>query len=245
IGESQDYYLGMNQLSALAKAKMSTGQEGADDLLRMAGPIVRDICACMEVPMADVLDMEKYQILQWFDTKRVMTYVGPDGVTSETFDFDPSSVVPSHMPGEDDKNPSQFSRMERAKTFARQLRLTATPGYLHGIPQTAQKLLLLQGVRAGLPISPRRVLKDVFGIANVDQEIKEWQDFRQWQLELAQEVKAEGLALGMVDAGAGSTGGGGGGGKKPGRPPSGNKPPAAKTKASAEGPRAVVSESGW
>src|SRR5208283_798617 len=44
IGESQDYYLGMNQLSALAKAKMSTGQEGADDLLRMAGPIVRDIC---------------------------------------------------------------------------------------------------------------------------------------------------------------------------------------------------------
>src|SRR5208337_3256079 len=43
IGESQDYYLGMNQLSALAKAKMSTGQEGADDLLRMAGPIVRHL----------------------------------------------------------------------------------------------------------------------------------------------------------------------------------------------------------
>jgi hypothetical protein len=243
VSESQDYYLGMNQLSALAKAKMNTGQEGADDLLRMAGPIVRDICACMEVPMSDVLDMEKYQILQWFDTARVMTYVGTDGVTEETFDFDPASVVPSHMPGEDTESASQFSRMERAKNFASQLRLTATPGYLHGIPQTAQKLLLLQGTRAGLPISPRRVLKDVFGIANVDQEIKEWQDFRQLQLELAEKVKAEGIALGLADAGAGA-GGGGAGGKKPGRPPSGNKPPAAKTKGSSEGPRAVISESG-
>jgi hypothetical protein len=243
VAESQDYYLGMNQLSALAKAKVSTGQDGADDLLRMAGPIVRDICAGMETPMADVLEMEKYQILQWFDTKRVMTYVGPDGVTPETFDFDPNSVVPSHMPGEDVTGSSQFSRMERAKAFARQLRLTATPGYLHGIPQTAQKLLLLQGVRAGLPISPRRVLKDVFGIANVDAEIKEWQDFRLMQLELAQQVKAEGIALGMADASAGAQGGGGGA-KKPGRPPSGNKPPAARTKGSSEGPRAVISESG-
>ena len=242
VSESQDYYLGMNQLSELAKAKMSAGQDGADDLLRMAGPIVRDICAGEEVPMAEVFEMEKYDILQNFSTGRVMDYVGPDGVTPETFDFDPMSVVPSHMPGEDIEGSSQFSRMERAKAFARQLRLTATPGYLHGIPQTAQKLLLLQGVRAGLPISPRRVLKDVFGIANVDQEIKEWQDFRQWQLELAEKVKAEGIALGLADTSAGSSGGGGG--KKPGRPPSGNKPPVAKTKASAEGPRAVISESG-
>jgi hypothetical protein len=85
---------GMNQLAALAQAKMSTGQEGADDLLSMAGPIVRDICAGEEVPMADVLEMEKYDILQNFDTARVMSYVGPDGVTPETFDFDPKPSCP-------------------------------------------------------------------------------------------------------------------------------------------------------
>ena len=242
LAESQDYYLGMNQLSALAKAKMNTGQEGAEDLLRMAGPIVRDICAGEEVPMAEVLEMEKYDILQNYDTAKVMQYVGPDGVTQETSDFDPASIIPSHMPGEDVTGSSQFSRMERAKNFARNLRLTATPGYLHGIPQTAQKLLLLQGVRAGLPISPRRVLKDVFGIANVDQEIKEWQDSRLWQLELAQQVKSEGVALGMGDASPG--GGSSPGAKKPGRPPSGNQNPTAKTKGSATGPRAVISESG-
>jgi hypothetical protein len=243
IADSQDYYLGMNQLAALAQAKMSTGQEGADDLLSMAGPIVRDICAGEEVPMADVLEMEKYDILQNFDTARVMSYVGPDGVTPETFDFDPKTIVPSHMPGEDNSNASQFSRMERAKAFARQLRLTATPGYLHGIPQTAQKLLLLQGIRAGLPISPQRVLKQVFNIENVEQEISDWQDFREMQIEMAQKIQREGLSLGMADAGSPSTGSGTGG-RKPGRPPSGNKPPTAKVKGTAEGPRAVISESG-
>ncbi|MFZ0731393.1 MAG: hypothetical protein WAM79_03615, partial [Candidatus Sulfotelmatobacter sp.] len=124
IEKDLDYYLGMNQLSALAQAKVSMGQDGADDLLRLAGPIVRDICACMETPMGDVLEMQKYQILQYFNTARVMTYVGPDGVTPETFDFDPERIIPSHMPGEDPQGSSLFSRMERAKSFARQLRLT-------------------------------------------------------------------------------------------------------------------------
>lgn len=244
ISESQDYYLGMNQLSALAKAKMSTGQEGAEDLLRMAGPIVRDICAGMETPMADVLEMEKYDLLQWFDTKRVMTYVGPDGVTPETFDFDPASIVPSHMPGEDPTGYSQFSRMERAKNFASQLRLTATPGYLHGIPQTQQKLLLLQGWRAGFPIDPARVAK-VYGIENWEvSDFPKWKAFKQAELEFAAKLKQEAGAI--LPQGQPQSGTGVGGGPKStgGRPPSGTRPPAARTKSSAEGPRATISTSG-
>lgn len=243
IDESQDYYLGTNQISALAKAKMNTGQEGAEDLLRIAGPIVRDITFGMEMPMADVLEMEKYQILQFFNTKRVMSYVGPDGVTPETFDFDPDSIVPSHMPGEDSAGISKFSRMERAKNFARELRLTPVPGYLHGIPQTAQRLLLLQGSRAGLPISPRRILSKVFGIENFDQEIKEWQDYRMLEIEMAAKVKEEAGSLMPPQAQSGASDAGSQKGKG-GRPSSGTKPPAAKTKGSAEGPRAVVSTSG-
>ena len=245
LSESQDYYMGVNQLSALAKAKMNTGQEGADDLLRMAGPIVRDICAGMESPMADVLEMQKYQVLQFFDTARVMSYVGPDGVTPETFDFDPASVVPSHLPGEDPQNTSKFSRMERAKNFARQLRLTPTPGYLHGIPQTQQKLLLLQGWRSGFPIDPARVAK-VYGIENWEvSDFPKWKEFKQAELEFAAKMKEEGASLQPQGAQQPSGAGPGGGAKgSGGRPPSGTKPPAAKTKGSSEGPRVTTSTSG-
>lgn len=242
LDESQDYYTGMNQLSALAKAKMSTGQEGADDLLRMAGPIVRDICAGMETPMADVLEMQKYQNLQFFDTNRVMGYVGPDGVTQETFDFDPASVVPSHLPGEDTGNPSKFSRMDRAKNFARQLRLSPVPGYLHGIPQTAQKLLLLQAWRAGFPVDPARVAK-VYGIENWEAtDFPKWKEFKKEEIEFAAKLKEEGASL-MPQGSPQPAAGGGGKQAHGGRPPSGTKPPAARTKGSAEGPRATVTES--
>ncbi len=243
IDECQDYYLGVNQISALAKARVSTGQDGADDLLKLAGPIVRDICVGMETPMADVLEMQKYQILQFFTTNRVMTYVGPDGVTPETFDFDPDHVVPSHMPGEDQESATKFSRMERAKSFARNLRLTPIPGYLHGAPQTAQKLLLLQGWRAGFPIDPARVAK-VYGIENWEvSDLPKFLSWKQQEIEFASKLKQElGSLPGMSQPG-GTPAGGAGGSKKPGRPPSGTKPPAAQTKGSASGPRATITES--
>jgi hypothetical protein len=147
------------------------------------------------------------------------------------------------MPGEDDKAISKFSRMERAKSFARELRLTPVPGYLHGIPQTAQRLLLLQGSRAGLPISPRRILSKVFGIENFDQEIKEWQEYRMMEIEMAAKVKEVAGSLMPAQPQSGATDAGSQKGKG-GRPSSGTKPPAAKVKGSAEGPRAVVSTSG-
>ena len=242
LAKSEDEQLGANQLQALAKAKMASA-EPAEDLLRMSGPIARDISAAMESPMADVMEMMKYQILQYFDTARVITYVGPDGVTPETLDFDPAKMIPSHLPGEDFDKASQFSRMERAKAFARNLRLMMAPGSIHGIPQTAQRLLLLQGSRAGLPISPRRILSRVFGIEDWEGNFEEWKDYKRAELEFAAGLKREGAALlpGQAPTGAGPGGGPAG---KGGRPPSGTKPPAARTKGSAEGPRAVVSQSG-
>ena len=240
LDDSEDEALGADQMNALAKTKMAVGAEDASDLLKMAGPIVRDISASEESPMADVLEMVKYQILQFLTTADVMTYVGPDGVTPQTFDFDPKSIVPSHMPGEDTKGKSQFSKMERAKNFARNLKLQLAPGGLHGIPQTQQKLLLLQGSRAGLPIPARLIFEKVFGLENYEGLRKEWREDKEWELEMAAKLKMEGASL--------LPGGGGGPPGAPpkqgGRPPSGKKPPTAKTKGSSEGPRSVVSESG-
>ena len=238
VEHGQDEALGVDQMDALAKTKANIGSEDASDLLKMAGPIVRDISAAMESPTADVLEMVKYQILQFLSTNRVMSYVGPDGITPETFDFDPNSIVPSHMPGEDTEKASQFSRMERAKNFARNLRLQIVPGGLHGLPQTQQKLLLLQGQRAGSPIPNRIIFEKVYGLSNYEGLRDEWRADKEWELEMAAKMKIEGASLipgGM--AGAPPPG------SKGGRPPSGKKPPTAKTKGSAEGPRSAITES--
>jgi hypothetical protein len=240
LDNEQDESLGVNQFNALAKAKATVGAEDAGDLLKMAGPIVRDISASMESPMADVLEMVKYQILQFMSTAEVMNYTGPDGVTTSTFDFDPNSIVPSHMPGEDKEGASKFSRMERAKNFARNLQLRLAPGGLHGLPQTQQKLLLLQGHRAGLQIPQRLIFERVFGLENYEALRKEWREDKEWELEMAAKLKIEGASL---LPGAGPTSPSGSPKGTGGRPPSGKKPPTAKTKGSAEGPRATITES--
>ena len=238
--------LGANQFQALAQAKMNSS-EPAEDLLRIAGPVARDISAAMESPMADVMEMIKYQILQFMDTSRVMTYVGPDGVTPEQLDFDPARTIPSHMPGEDLEKSSQFSRMERAKAFARNLRLQVAPGSIHGISQTQQKLLMLQLWRGGFPINPERVAKALgienWGTLDGTTDLEKWQAFKRIELEFAAALKKEAGAI-MPSPPESGTGPGGGPKGKGGRPPSGGKPPAARTKGSAEGPRAVISQSG-
>ena len=63
------------------------------------------------------------------------------------------------------------------------------------------------------------------------------------EVELAAKVKEEAGSLMPAQPQSGSTPAGSQKGKG-GRPPSGKKPPSAKTKASSEGPRAVISESG-
>jgi hypothetical protein len=239
--------LGADQFQALANAKVASS-EPAEDLLRIAGPIARDISSSMESPMADVMEMLKYQILQFLDTARMMTYVGPDGVTPSTLDFDPSKIVPSHMPGEDEESKSKFSRQERAKTFARNLRLQVAPGSIHGITQTQQKLLMLQLWRGGFPINPERVAKTLgienWGTLDGNSDLEKWQSFKRLELEFAAALKKEAGALMPPTQQPSGTGPGGGPAGKGGRPSSGTKPPAARTKGSAEGPRAVISESG-
>jgi hypothetical protein len=133
--------------------------------------------------------------------------------------------------------------MERAKNAARNIRLTPVPGYLHGAPQTQQKLLLLQGWRAGFPMDPARIAK-IYGIENWQVDFAKWCEFKERELEFAARMKIEGASLLPGGAAAAQPPGGGGGKPKPGRPPSGQRPPAAKTKGSAEGARVTISESG-
>ena len=226
-------------MAQLAKMNANTA-DPADALLKLEGPIVRDISASMESLMADVMEMVKYDILQYMDTARVMTYVGPDGVTPETFDLDPKSIIPSHLPGEDTGSTSKFSRMERLKNIARSIKTQIVPGGIHGIAKSKAKLLLLQASRGGLPISPIYVMKNALGIQDAEAVADEFFEYKEKELEMAARLKNEGASLTPQQGGATPAGSQKNTG---GRPSSGRKPPTAKTKGSAEGPRATITTS--
>jgi hypothetical protein len=157
LEETMDHQMGLKDIMALSRARAGGAADDVNALMEAQGPIVKDISRTMERSLRDLGQMMKFLILQYYDAARVMRIVGEDGITPETFDYDPTSLIPSHMPGEQVDAPSIYTMSERARKFAKNLNFFITPNSLHAITQMSRQLLYLQLYRAQFPIDSRTV----------------------------------------------------------------------------------------
>lgn len=164
LQDTGDYQLAINDVVSLAKARALSGDADSFEKVAQAdGPIVRDISRNVERGLARVGNQVKYQILQWYDTRRIMQYVGDNGVTRETLDYDPNSLIPSHLPaefGSSTKMPSEpsiFTKLQRARWFADNLSYFILPHSAHEIAQMGFKLGLVQLRKAGVQIDSQTI----------------------------------------------------------------------------------------
>lgn len=155
LTDAMDQQHAIKDMMALAKARLSG--DDVEKMMEANGPIIEDMSRSMEPPMRDLGDMVKYLILQYYTSPRVMQIVGADGMTPETFDFDPASLVPSHLPGEDAKSDSPTPKSQRARIFADNLRFFITPNSLHELTQMTMKLGLIQLKKSGVKIDSQTI----------------------------------------------------------------------------------------
>jgi len=254
LGNMRKEQLGINDLANLANMKMNLSGENIDKALEPVGPIAKGIAAGMEGSNAKIAYMVKSMIPQWYDTKRIIEYLGPDNITQDIFDYDPSSLIPSHMPDEYVEggiptSPSQYPQVERARRFAKNIRLVSVPNTLLKLTQQAEQLKWLTLKRQNAPVSWSTTMKKL-GVENYG-DVKGNTEREKWINEQIEDLKLKAMAaqlaatLGLVDLDGGSGGKHKGGGGKGGRPSSGAKPAKIKQKGSEGGdPRTVVSESG-
>lgn len=216
----------LNELIQLAKTRaLGSGSDNIEQILGAVGPIVEDMSRSMEAPMAEWGEQEKWLILQYFDTARIMKYGGTDAVPEELFDYDPSSIVPSHLPGENpDSGESRYTKIERAKTFAENLKFQVRPHSLHELTQMQQKLLLLQFKKAGGKLASSTIA-EAFNIPNYGEfpgatELEKAQAEMEYDIEMAGRMKEVAGGSGLLPPGAAAPG------KNPeGRPPTNAHPP--------------------
>jgi hypothetical protein len=241
--------LGINDLGNLANMKLNLSGENLDKALEPVGPIAKGIAAGMEGSNAKIAYMLKFMIPQWYDTKRIIEYVGPDNITPEVFDFDPASMVPSHMPdeyveGAVPTTPSQYPQIQRILRLAKNMRLISVPSTLIKLTQQAEQLKWMSLKFKNAPISWATTLTKI-GIDNYG-DVKGSTEREKWVNEQIEDLKLKALAakmamaLGLVEPGEG--GGGGGKGKGGGRPPSGKKPMKPVQKGGAGGEARVVNK---
>jgi hypothetical protein len=228
--------LGLEDVANLALLNANIASDTADKLLESIGPVAKGIAANIERANAKVAYQLKFMIPQWFDTARVISMIGPDNITKEVFDYDPQSLIPGHL--EDEivngimpENPSYYTQLQRARKFAKNIRLTSIPSTLLKVTQMQEQLKWLQLWRGQAPIAFADVAKkmdidnygEVAGATLRERFINEKMEDLQLQAAAAQE--AQGLGLAGPPPPAGPTPQQGGGKGKPGRPPSGQAPP--------------------
>ena len=233
----------INDVMALAKMRSVGSMDELEKVVEATGPIVEEMSRSMEPPMRAIGDMVKYLVLQYMSTPRIMQYVGEDGITIDAFDYDPSSIVPSHLPGENPDNPSPHTKLQRARTFADNLRFFILPNSLHEMTQMAMKLGLIQLKKSGVMIDSQTIAEawsvPNYGDLDGNTVIERYWTEQEMQLEHMARMKELAGGLGLTPPGAASPGAGKS--NPEGRPPSGNAPPAIKSKDG--GARSTITES--
>jgi hypothetical protein len=239
--------LGINDLGNLAALKLNISGESLDKALEPVGPIAKGIAAGMEAANAKVAYMLKFMIPQWYDTARIIQYIGPDNITPEVLDYDPTSMVPGHMPDEyvngvQPTSPSQYDKMERLRRFTKSIRLISVPSTLLRITQKDEQLKLMTLKRQGAPIGWCDILPKL-GVENYG-EVKGNTVRERYINEEIEDLKLKAMAAKMAqELGLGQPQGPGQG-KGGGRPSSGQKSPKQYQKGGAGGePRVGVKES--
>lgn len=261
LEERSDYLVGVQDLTAVAKARQTPSADSIEKLMEMAGPLVYDMSRNMERSLRDLGEMFKSNVFQFYTAARKVQILGPDGLTEEDFDFEPDSMIPSHFPWQDPKRDQPAPIYKRAQWHQNNFVFHVTPNSLHQITQMTRKLLFLQLQRSGVPIDPW-TLAEVFDIPNFGKPpdgantvIERWEAWQRIFAEIQASIQQQmmmmqmanspmGQVMGAMQAGMGADAAGGGN-PGVGRDPSGQEPPKMEMKDqnSPDGPRTTISES--
>jgi len=253
LNSKEGKQLGLEDLGNLgANMKLQIASDTADKMLESIGPVGKGIAARVEKANKSVGMRVKYLILQWFDTQRIMEYVGPDKMAPEVFDYKPNDLVPSHLPdemvgGQFPETESKYTNLERARWFVKQIRLISVPSTLLKVTQMQQQLFYVQLKKMGAPISWLTIFRSAdvpSPEAEIESSFQEQEKLEKMklmaQIDIAMTMKKVGIDPAQM-------GGGDAGGGKPhagGRPSSGQKAPKIKAKGAKGGePRTTVTES--
>lgn len=175
--ETMKYLSGVNDFTAISKARQLPSSDTVEKILEMAGPLVTDISRNMEAALGQLGEMMKCMFFEFYTAPRRMQILGKDGLTLQDYEegedgskkpmiFQPGRLIPSHVDGEDpEAGPSRYSQLQRAKMYMNSFFFKITPNSLHNLMQLTRKLMYIQLQKAGVPIDPW-TMAEVFDIPN-------------------------------------------------------------------------------
>lgn len=164
--DEMDFLFQTRDMVELAKTQgLGKDMDSLEKFLSAYGPVVRDICVGIEKSICEVGKQVGWLIVQYMPTHRLIQYADPADLSFHVFDYDPTSLIPSHLPHEDPHNEDQspkessYTKMQRAKWFMQNVEFLVVPHSAHEIAQMTLRLGYMQLRARGYPISAATVLQ--------------------------------------------------------------------------------------
>ena len=226
MGASIKAALGLTDIASMREVKGNMSDQSFDKMIENLGPVAKGIALNQWIANSKDAEMLKYNIAQWFPVDTLMDMIGPEGVEIETFDNDPDSLVPSHLPGEDAGNISSHSRHERAKWFCERLKVVNTPAQLLNVTHLQERMVQIMLLQQKAPIDLETTMEKI-GVPDYSVRHEKWReeqlDDALWKVKVEATVAKETQELGLQPPqpqgpGQGSGGGRRQTGKKPNQP---------------------------
>lgn len=209
--------LGLTDVASLREVKGNLSDNAMDKMIENLGPVAKGIALNQWIANGKDAEMLKYNIAQYYTVEMLMDMVGPEGVGIETFDNDPNSLVPSHLPGEDTNNASAHSRMDRAKYFCDRLKVVNTPAQLLNVTHLQERMMQIMLLQQHIPIDMEGTMEKI-GVPDYHVRHEKWRqeqlDDEIWKLEAAVAVEKKRESLGLPPPEPAGPGQGAGGGRK-------------------------------
>jgi hypothetical protein len=93
--------------------------------------------------------------MQFYTSSRREQILGKAGMTDEDVDWEPGNMVPSHVTGEPEDSPSQYTNIERLRWHIQNFHTRVVPYSITGMASMQRKLLEIQATKIpGFPFDP-------------------------------------------------------------------------------------------
>lgn len=238
--------LGLSDITSLREVNMNMSESSLEKFIENIGPMGKAIAISLWVANYKHAHMLKYNIAQHFTVDDLVSMVGPDGVGLETYDHDPNSLVPSHLPGEPESESSKYEKRDRARWFVERMKVISTPTQLLNIThvQEAMRYMMFLQQNQVVKMSMDTIMSKL-GVDDYEVQHEKWWQEQIQDAEKGIETQAAAQAymqkLGIQPP---EPPGAQGQGKGGGRPYSDEKPPHLEQKGAHGGKvRAVLSTS--
>lgn len=232
LKNEMDDVTGTRGLRELAQMKQMPSADTIEKFQDSMSPLLRLRSQNMEESLAEMAEIVKTMMFQYYDRPRRVQVLGPKGaVTEDFFDFDPDTMIPAVDPKSKDyaaQYDARLERIQRGLAHCKNFIFQVETNSLINVSHTQQKMFMLQLFRMGM-LDPWS-LWAAFDVPNTGPEPEGG---------IPDKIKAAQQG-GLMPGPEGAPGGG------PGRPPSGQQPPQMvnRTDPATGAPRPVVSESG-